>query len=186
MGGTCTFGGADVAGGSKKRIKPSSEHQIHVSVAKYLDTVLVPGRSFWSTFPSGGYMLNRVAAANLKKRGLKPGMPDIMIWSWVPTSGPLYSGKSRCIGIEIKRPKMYATPQQRHTHRKLLEVGVSTYICRSIEDVAKVLDREGIPTRESKNVSRETRTDSDGSAWDNLYGECPSGDSGALSARIRT
>jgi hypothetical protein len=90
-------------------------------------------------------LLNRVAAAHLKQRGTKAGMPDIFIWY-------LRKGQSdydRCIGIELKRTGKYPSAAQKDVFYKLRKLGVNIWICRDIDDVRDVLHREGVPNREA-------------------------------------
>jgi hypothetical protein len=118
-----------------------TEHQLHCAVAKYLDCVLrMP--TFWTTFPSGGYVLNKVARSHLKQRGLHKGVPDLFIW-FVDDKN-----RHRCIAIELKRPGKYPTKEQWKVHVLFGAVGVPVGICRSITDVARFLHKQGVPTRD--------------------------------------
>jgi hypothetical protein len=128
--------------GSGAKPKALTEHQLHVSVAQYLDRVLLPDKCFWSTFPSGGYALSPIASALLKRRGLKPGMPDIFIWFWREDR------TCCCVGVELK-VKTWPSRVQKDVFYKMRKLGVNIWICRSIEDVTKALEKEGVPTRES-------------------------------------
>lgn len=136
--------------GKKRAALEPTEHQLHCTVASYLDRVLLAREAFWTTFPSGGYALNRVAAAHLKQRGLKAGMPDLFIWYANVRSGEDF-WPYRCLGIELKRARKYQSPSQLFVAKKLSEMGVPVVVCRCIEDVAKELQIYGVPTRESKN-----------------------------------
>jgi hypothetical protein len=61
-------------------------------VADYLDRALPPG-TMWTTVGHGGMPLHPRTAARLKKQGLKPGIPDVLV---------VYQG--RVIFLELKRP----------------------------------------------------------------------------------
>lgn len=134
-------GGAQVA-------PPLSENRLHCMVREYLDRVLLPDSAFWSTFPSGGYLLNPIAAALLKRRGLKAGMPDVFIWFCLSREAP-WQRNCRCVGIELKAKSRYPSKAQKDVFYKLHRVGVNVWVCRDIDDVSEALRMEGVPTREA-------------------------------------
>ena len=69
----------------------------------------------------GGYVVNQTAA--------EAGVPDLLV---------CYEG--RFYGLEVKQPKRYPTPLQRH-HLELIEQsgGISAVV-RSVSDALEVLD----------------------------------------------
>ncbi len=79
-----------------KRLKFRSavplERDLHMQIAAWLNTVL-PRPWRWTTFPAGGG--GRVRGAQLKRMGLAPGVPDILLFS------PL----GDWLGVEVKRAK---------------------------------------------------------------------------------
>jgi hypothetical protein len=112
-----------------------SENQLHAAVADYLDWMLLPP-AFFTTFPAGGYVLPRSGAGLLKRKGLKAGFPDIILF---------YDG--RTIGIELKVANNKPTPVQMGTLARLREAGIHCYICRDVDRVQEVLKEEGFPLR---------------------------------------
>jgi len=118
-----------------KRIGPS-EAQLHVSVAEFLDWILLPP-AMYSTFPAGWGKLGLKTSKQLKRSGLKPGMPDVLV----------FPGHGGVVGIELKADGNYLTPIQRETHKMLRDAGVHVYVAKCIEDVIEVLTTELIPMR---------------------------------------
>ncbi|PWT76100.1 MAG: hypothetical protein C5B60_04475 [Chloroflexi bacterium] len=123
------------------KLEPS-ETQLHIAVAEFLDWILLPP-AMYTTFPAGWGQLGFKTSKQLKRSGLKPGMPDILV---------LY--ESRCIFIELKAGKNKLSPVQREMHSKLRDAGFHIYIAKSIEDVITVLVHERIPTRTRPTVRK--------------------------------
>lgn len=116
----------------KRRIKlEPSENQLHKSIAEYLDLAL-PRSIFWTTFPSGGGGL--VRGKELKEKGLKAGVPDILIIA----SGEVY-------WIELKKEKKgRLSKDQNITIPRLQLAGCKIAVCRSLEDVEITLTNWGL------------------------------------------
>lgn len=125
----------------RQALEPSEE-QLHRMVVEYLNWMLKEPACF-STFPSGGYLLGKAAAGRLKARGLKAGMPDILVF---------FGG--RAIGIELKSFKGRVSTSQKEMIPKLKAAGVPVYICRNIEGVIFSLRNEGVPLRGSQSDSQ--------------------------------
>jgi len=71
--------------------------------------------------------------ANLKRDGLTPGFPDLLVY-----------GKGGKIGhIEVKVEGNYQTASQKECERWLAEFGHNVAVCRSIEDIDETLARWG-------------------------------------------
>lgn len=113
----------------------ATEEQLHRTVAQFLDWMLKEPACY-STFPSGGYLLGKAAAGRLRARGLKAGMPDILVF---------HGG--RAIGIELKSLKGRVSDAQKEMIPKLKAAGVPVYICRDFEGVIFALRNEGVPLR---------------------------------------
>ena len=135
-------GAADAGSRRKARAGPKrvkalepSEDQLHRSVAEYLDWMLKEP-ACWSTFPSGGYLLGKAAAGRLKARGLKAGMPDILVF---------FDG--RCIGIELKTRSGGLSDAQKEMFPKLQAAGIRVHVCRNLGDVTVVLRDSQVPLR---------------------------------------
>lgn len=114
-----------------------TESQLAKTVAEMLHyTVKEP--AVWTHFPAGGGKLTPATAGTLKAWGLKPGMPDYLIF---------FNG--RVIGIELKRETGVLSQAQKDMHPKLLAAGVTVYVCRTPEQVIEWLAIEGVPMREN-------------------------------------
>ena len=109
--------------------------------------------AFYTTFPAGWGKLAKATAGQLKGSGLKPGMPDILVFSCHKMiANRIYP---KIIGIELKVGKGLLSPEQIGMHRRLMAIGIKSYICRSAADVIGTLNLEQIPHREIK-ISEET------------------------------
>lgn len=122
-----------------------TEDELHQSAAELLDWLILPP-AFYTTFPAGWGLLPKSTAARLKRCGLKPGMPDILVFDYFRMiANRIYP---KVIGIELKRPKSgRASDDQREMHAKLAKVGVDVYVCRTLDEIIQVLKDENIPLR---------------------------------------
>jgi VRR-NUC domain len=120
-----------------------TESELHKSVANLLDWVLLPP-ALYSTFPSGWGKLSKMMAQTLRKSGLKPGMPDMIV----------FPGGGRCFGIELKAGKNVPTPTQREMFDKMLQAGIRVYVARSVEQVWDILHTEKVPVRQIRGDER--------------------------------
>ena len=100
-----------------------------------LDWLLLPP-ALYTTFPAGWGKFSKVMAGQLKHSGLKPGMPDILVF---------YDGT--CVGIELKAPGGTTSPAQREMFTKLKAAGIKVFVCDSTDMVLSVLLGLGIPMR---------------------------------------
>ena len=112
-----------------------TEAQLQVSVIEYLNTVLIPP-AFAFSIPNEGKR-GKWQTVQLKRQGLVPGAPDILI---------LHDG--RCTGIELKTPSGVVRPSQDEFLARMNKAGCPATVCRSIEDVRAHLALAGVPTRE--------------------------------------
>jgi hypothetical protein len=71
-----------------------------------------------------------------KKRGVKPGVPDVLVW---------YRGKS--IMIELKSRRGQCSPSQRLVRERLLRAGAQWWVCRSAHAAMWALARSGVRFR---------------------------------------
>jgi hypothetical protein len=71
-----------------------------------------------------------------KKRGVKPGVPDVLIW---------YRGKS--ISIELKSRRGQCSRSQRLLREVLLRAGAQWRVCRSAKSAMCSLYELGVPFR---------------------------------------
>ena len=129
--------GDAVAGGTKFKLKTTepTEAQLHASVARFLDHFLLKP-AFWTTFPAGWGLMTKATAGRLKRSGLKPGMPDLLVF---------FAGKTT--GIELKTRDNKPSAAQLETFHTLQHAGVPVYCCWTIEEVIWSLKGRGIPLR---------------------------------------
>ena len=80
--------------------------------------------------PNGGYRDSR-EAANLKKQGVRAGVPDLFL--------PVPSGKWHGLFIELKYGKNKTTANQDEWLNKLYEQGYACAVCRGWESAAKAI-----------------------------------------------
>lgn len=113
-----------------------------MAVAQLLDWILLPP-AFYTTFPAGWGVLSPMMAQRLKKSGLKPGMPDMLLFY-----------EERCYGIELKTGKNAVSPDQKETIRRLGYAGVPVWVCRSVEEVIDVLRVIKLPMRPLAGVGQ--------------------------------
>jgi hypothetical protein len=113
-----------------------SENQLHQSVAELLDWILI-SPAMYTTFPAGWGKLTKGTAGRLFASGLKRGLPDILV----------FDKDQKVVGIELKVGHNSQTSAQRAMAAQLQAVGITVYVCRSIEDVLAALYRENITVR---------------------------------------
>lgn len=112
------------------------EWRLQIQLCDYLK-LCHPELLWWST-PNGGYIMDRRVVAKLKATGLRPGVSDLIL------IGP----QGRAIGIEVKVPGAYPSPEQRAFRDALFAAGGRYFIVRSIDDLRQVLSDLGIHGRE--------------------------------------
>lgn len=120
---------------------PGLEDTFHESVAQYLDAVLHPS-VLWTTFPAGGG--GELRGAALKRKGLKPGWPDVQIlWD----AG--LSCVSHFVGIELKELHHgRLSAEQIVMHKRIHAAGGRVHCARTVNDVERILTVEQIPLRD--------------------------------------
>ena len=118
-----------------------TEDEFHVAVAELLDICLKPPDTFYTTFPAGYGRLSIATSGRLKAKGMKAGMPDILIFH------RFGHNISHVIGLELKVRGNSTSSAQRTTHALLQAVGVKTYMIRKATDVTRALHDAGIPYR---------------------------------------
>ena len=131
-------------------MRNQSESQLQKAVAKLLDHTGLD----WLHVPNGGSR-NIVEAAKLKAHGVKKGAPDILVFNYFPMPGDDSSDRelneirgnyNSGLAIELKAGKNKPTEAQLDWHEKLRRNGWRVEVCRSLDEVLKVL-RECYPTK---------------------------------------
>jgi hypothetical protein len=100
----------------------------------WLDKWLDPACTFWTaTDPVAASV---TSGAMRKKRGVKPGVPDVLVW---------YPGGS--ITIELKSRRGQCSPSQRAVREALLRAGAQWWVCRSANAAMWALAQSGVQFR---------------------------------------
>jgi hypothetical protein len=119
-----------------KRQRP--EATLQRQVAAWLDAALGEG-VMWRMIEN--QPRNAIAGANQKRRGIKAGTPDILIWEASPRM------TVRAYAIELKSKKGRQSPEQAVFETEFELVNGQYAICRSLDDVEAAIDEWRIPIR---------------------------------------
>ena len=126
--------------------KLPTERQSQIAIVQYL-RIKHPDVLFWAT-PNGGSR-NAIEAANLKKEGVRAGVPDLFIarpvWKHelVELNGEReFLSLMVCAGlfIEMKSSKGICSNAQNDIISKLRERGYRCEVCYSAYEAIKVID----------------------------------------------
>ena len=109
----------------------SREAILHRQVALYLK-LAIREPWFWTTFPAGGG--GKARGAQLKRSGLMPGMPDILI-----------IGPGKLVGLELKTEIGRQSLQQKAVAQRFERCGFPYLLARSLDDVEVLLMAAGVP-----------------------------------------
>lgn len=116
------------------------EDQLSFATAQYLDLRGL----LYTHFPAGEHRHARTGA-KLKRMGLKRGVPDYLVFrqfvdAW--SDGRDWVGWEHYVGlaIELKSPKGRQTKDQKRWQAGLEDTGWRYEICRTIEDVVRVVE----------------------------------------------
>jgi hypothetical protein len=111
-----------------------AEWQEQVKLSLLLDKWLDPACTFWTA--TDPVAPSATSGAMRKKRGVKPGVPDVLVW---------YFGSS--ITIELKSRRGQCSPSQRAVREALLRAGAQWWVCRSANAAMWSLYKSGVPFR---------------------------------------
>jgi hypothetical protein len=129
-----------------------TEEEIHETVARGLDRLLKPP-AFWCCYPAGTYWLSKPAAARLSRNGLKPGIPDILIFYYGVYGIELKTKDGKLTRTRIVHSVRSGRPRaimgQVEAHALLRQAGANIAVCRSLDEVLAQLRAWGIPTWEA-------------------------------------
>jgi hypothetical protein len=112
----------------------SNEAAIQAAVAGFLDVALRPPARWWHT-PNGS-LRNKAVAAKLKAAGVKPGVPDIMMF---------WPGHNAA--IELKSPDGVLDIAQHAFAEQWIRAGNLYAIAQGVDDVETALRFWGAPLR---------------------------------------
>lgn len=122
----------------KPKARRAPEHALHVAVARYLALALKPP-VWWSSIDHGAGKMSAAAAGRRKARGVRKGLPDILVMSPIDDTGTIV------LGIELKAGNGRQSDAQRDLEEAFLGCEAEYTVCRSIADVADALKACGIP-----------------------------------------
>lgn len=124
-----------------KRARAQPEAVLQASVADYLDRVLDPAKVFWSA-TLNGIVVYAGMRARLKKQGLRPGVPDIVL---IPLSGPF---RGQTCWIELKADAGRLTKEQAVVMEALRSTPhLRGAVCRTLPQVEDALINFGLDLR---------------------------------------
>jgi hypothetical protein len=118
------------------------EHALQIAVAHMLEVILVPGVTWWTSIDHGVGRLGFAEAGIRKRRGVKPGLPDIMIMV-----GAREKSVYRVIGIELKVGGGKPTDTQVEVADRWFYLGFRIYVARDLQTVQKILEECRVPLR---------------------------------------
>jgi hypothetical protein len=85
---------------------------------------------FYFSVPNEHYNISHAQRTTLKKMGLTPGIPDLVVCS---------PGR-RVIFIEVKNETGVVSKDQKIVHAALRRIGHVVYVVRSVEDVISIME----------------------------------------------
>lgn len=115
-----------------RRAQP--EFELQCVVADWMRYAM-PARAPWTAFPAGEAR-TAMTGGRLKRMGLMPGWPDIIV---------LFDGLF--IGIELKAGKGRMSDEQAAVQHGIIENGGWFQVCRSLDEVQALLRRAGVPLK---------------------------------------
>lgn len=116
------------------------EDAIQIEVAAFLDILQLPAFHV----PNERHC-SPAAGAILKRKGVKAGVPDVIICRAhvivIPAADgePAHNLIRHGLAIELKAPGNYPTPEQKAWLERLQSEGWTTAVCRSLSQVVDVL-----------------------------------------------
>lgn len=118
----------------KSRAHLVPEAELQKLVCAFLDSAL-PKTALWFAVPNGGTR-NLIEAVNMKRQGVKAGVPDLIVmWD------------SHAYGIELKRSDQDLNPNQRLMHARFQDARIPVAVCRSVNEVENFLRDSSLPLR---------------------------------------
>ena len=118
--------------GPYKKPRKYKEANFQVQVNQFLAKALPEG-FFYTCFPSGRH-LGAFAGKRLKDEGLRPGMPDMVVfgnhWGWE---------SSHTLWLELKAKSGSLSQAQKDVHKQLLKLGHQVVTVKTLEQVQDAL-----------------------------------------------
>lgn len=122
---------------ASKAPRKRPEQALQIAVAKYLALALRPP-TFWTSIDHGAGKMTRASAGLRKARGVKAGIPDVIVMHPFELS-------TLVIGIELKADKGSLSPAQKQVREELRGVNARYIKCKSLDDVSLALRAFGVP-----------------------------------------
>jgi len=127
-----------------KHPRRNEEDSLQESLVQYLHATLTSDTFFFSV-PNGGTRHPR-EMENLKKRGLTPGVPDLV-----------FCHKGRAFGLELKSQSGRQSDSQNTVFPKLRTAGMRIEVARTFNEAINHIKDMGIPLRANENIGRDVR-----------------------------
>lgn len=108
-----------------------AEDQIQAALFEYLGKAF-PSSARWFMHPPNGGQRNVIVAAQLKRAGVRRGVPDL----WFPQRRGGFCG----LAMELKAPKGRVTPEQVEWLEMLAEEGWLTSVCVGLDAAIATVD----------------------------------------------
>lgn len=130
---------------------PVYELELHETLAKVLDVVLLPP-AVWATYPAGATQLSPQQHARYSRVGLKRGWPDIIV-----IHGRVFGLELKRYGAGLSRTRIGRTRRgspriyegQADVFRRLEAAGMTIGVARSVDEALALLRGWGVPLRAS-------------------------------------
>lgn len=103
-----------------------SEYEIQKAVVQFLELK----KCKYTSIPNSTYTRSWSQKMKNKQSGLRAGLPDLFV---------IYN--NHAFFIEMKTPKGIISDYQAEWIREINKTEIKAYVCRSVDDVAKVLEQ---------------------------------------------
>ena len=120
------------------------EDRLQIAVGQYLDLLSNMKKFKWCHVPNGGAR-TKAEAGIFKAMGVKPGVPDVMIFK--PKWRPFDRAGESSIGLAIELKvvyasgkKNYASPEQKEWMQYLEQIGWEVHLAYDFDTVKKIVD----------------------------------------------
>lgn len=127
--------------GSLKRAMSApvpTEHAEHVTFVRWLRAIEKQAGLWWCTVGHGGYRLSRNQANLMQARGVRPGVPDVLICH-----------RGRLIGIELKRVKGGSlSEEQKAAHEAITLAGGCVFVAKGAEAAIRFVTDNVLTTQQ--------------------------------------
>lgn len=119
-----------------------SENNLQNKVVKHLRELEAVGKLTFFAVPNGGKRRGR-EAAQMKNRGLRPGVPDLVVLVpavTLPKFGQIatYHAAPTTVFLELKTDKGKLSAGQIEFRSKVEKMGFSYFVIRSVKDLAEI------------------------------------------------